>query len=310
MATSAGIALVGYDGSEGAATAIRQEGSVLAPRRALVVTVWDSVAGQVRATDLGVSIRELAREADEESEARAERVAAEGADHARAAGFDSEPAAVRASPNAWRTLLAKADEIDAPVVVLGNRGLGAVKSALLGSVSSGTLHHSRRPVLVAPSHSADTPSGPSVLGFDGSEPARGAVSAAAELLSVKKAVITTVWIPYTTVTAAGVAGAPAGIVAGGVEQLDREIAERARRTAENGARLASEHGLQASAEATEATSNTSAALLHFAKEQRAAALVVGSHGRGGIGASVLGSVSAQLVHHADRPVLVVPPPPT
>jgi nucleotide-binding universal stress UspA family protein len=310
MATSAGIALVGYDGSEGAATAIRQEGSVLAPRRALVVTVWDSVAGQVRATDLGVSIRELAREADEESAARAERVAAEGADHARAAGFDSEPAAVRASPNAWRTLLAKADEIDAPVVVLGNRGLGAVKSALLGSVSSGTLHHSRRPVLVAPSHSADTPSGPSVLGFDGSEPARGAVSAAAELLSVKKAVITTVWIPYTTVTAAGVAGAPAGIVAGGVEQLDREIAERARRTAENGARLASEHGLQASAEATEATSNTSAALLHFAKEQRAAALVVGSHGRGGIGASVLGSVSAQLVHHADRPVLVVPPPPT
>jgi nucleotide-binding universal stress UspA family protein len=310
VATSAGIALIGYDGSEGGATAIRQAGSLLAPRRALVAAVWDSVAAQLLATDLGVSIGELAREADEGSEARAERIAAEGADHARAAGFDAEPAAVRASPNAWRTLLAKADEIDASVVVLGSRGLGAVKSALLGSVSSGTLHHSRKPVLVVPAQAADTPNSFSVLGFDGSEPARGAVSAAAELLSVKKAVITTVWIPYTTVSAAGVAGAPASIVTGGVEQLDREIAERARRTAEDGARLASEHGLQASAEAREATSNASAALLHFAKEQRAAALVVGSHGRGGIGATVLGSVSAQLVHNADRPVLVVPPPPT
>lgn len=294
MASSAGIALVGYDGSEGAATAIRQAGSLLEPRRALVVAVWDSVAAQ----------------ADEESEARAERVAAEGADHAKAAGFDPEPAAARAGPNAWRTLLAKADEIDASVVVLGSCGLGAVKSALLGSVSSGTLHHSRRPVLVAPAHSDHTPNGPSVLGFDGSEPARGAVIAGAELLSMKKAVITTVWIPYTTVTAAGVAGAPASVVAGGVEQLDHEIAERARQTAEDGARLASEHGLQASAEAREATSNASAALLQIAKEQRAAALVVGSHGRGGIGATVLGSVSAQLVHFADRPVLVVPQPPT
>jgi nucleotide-binding universal stress UspA family protein len=234
MASSADIALIGYDGSEGAATAIRG------------------------------------------SEAGAERVAAEGVEHARAAGFDPAPAAVRASPNAWRTLLAKADEVDASVVVLGSRGLGAVKSALRGSVSSGTLHHSRRPVLVAPAHSTDTPNGPSVVGFDGSEPARGAVSAAAELLSVKKVVITTVWIPYTTVTAAAATGAPAGMVSGGVEQLDREVAERARRTAENGARLASEHGLQASAEATEATSNASAALLHFAREQRAAALVVGS----------------------------------
>jgi len=41
------------------------------------------------------------------------------------------------------------------------------------------------------------------------------------------------------------------MVTGGVEQLDREIAERARRTAENGAHLAWEHGLQASAEPTE-----------------------------------------------------------
>ena len=45
-------------------------------------------------------------------------------------------------------IVAYADSIDADVLVLGSRGHGAIASALLGSVSRGVLHETRRRVLV------------------------------------------------------------------------------------------------------------------------------------------------------------------
>jgi nucleotide-binding universal stress UspA family protein len=43
--------------------------------------------------------------------------------------------------------LARSRDVD--LIVVGSRGLGAVKAALLGSVSSEIVHHADRPVLVA-----------------------------------------------------------------------------------------------------------------------------------------------------------------
>jgi len=41
-----------------------------------------------------------------------------------------------------------ADTIDADLIVVGSRGHGAIANALIGSVSRGVLHESRRPVLI------------------------------------------------------------------------------------------------------------------------------------------------------------------
>ena len=45
-------------------------------------------------------------------------------------------------------IVAYADSIDAPMIVIGSRGHGTVAGALLGSVSQGVLREARRPVLV------------------------------------------------------------------------------------------------------------------------------------------------------------------
>jgi nucleotide-binding universal stress UspA family protein len=310
MRTETGIALIGYDGSDDAAAAIRHAGHLLAPRPAVVAHVWDSLAALLLHTDvmgLSGSMREAADELDEEDRRDADGVAAEGAELAREAGFDAEARALQGKPKAWPTLLAEADAIDAAVVVIGSRGQGAVKSPLLGSVSSGLLHHTRRPVLVVPPTATETPAGPALIAFDGSDASRAAITAAARLLAVREAVIETVWIPYSRVAAGSVIGAPVAVASRAVDELDKTVAADATEAAHEGARLAAAAGLEARAETSEAAGPVWCSLRDSAEAHGAPLIVAGSRGRGPVASSVLGSVSSALVHDARLPVLVVPP---
>lgn len=310
MRTESGTALIAYDGSDDAAAAIRHAGSLLGPRPAVVAYVWDSLAALLLHTDangLTGSMREAAHELDEEDRRDAERIAAEGAELAREVGFDPEAHALLGKPKAWPALLAEADAIDAAVVVIGSRGQGAVKSALLGSVSSGLLHHTRRPVLVVPPTEEETPAGPALIAFDGSDASRAGITAAAHLLAVREAVIETVWIPYSGMAAGGVIGAPVAVASRAVGELEKAVAADATQTAHDGARLAAAAGLEARAETAEAPGPVWDSLRDSAEAHGAPVIVVGSRGRGPLASRVLGSVSSAVVHNAQLPVLVVPP---
>jgi nucleotide-binding universal stress UspA family protein len=304
---TAGI-LIGYDGSDEAAGAIRCAGELLAPRRAVVAYVWESVAEVLLHTDfdqLTGSMKDAAEDMDAEDAREAERVAARGAELAEEAGFDAVPIAARGRPRAWPALLELAKQHDSAAVVVGSRGLGRVKSALLGSVSSGVLDHAHVPVLIVPPMEEERAPGQVVIAYDGSEQASAAVEAAGRLLKVREIVVQTVWISVQAVAGAGAAGVPVAVVTKGAEELDRGVRDGAQKTAEQGARLAEAQGLEAQAESVQANGNVWQTLIDSVHTHRAAAIVVGSRGRSALGAALLGSVSRGLVHHVPAPVLVV-----
>ena len=71
----------------------------------------------------------------------------EGSSLAVGFGLDVDGATGRCEGSLWQGILETAEDNDAAVVVMGSRGLGGV-AALLGSVSHGVLHHSKRAVLL------------------------------------------------------------------------------------------------------------------------------------------------------------------
>ena len=83
MRDEAGIALIAYDGSADAAQAIQRAGALIGPRKAVVLHVWDSLAGLLLSTDiegLTGAMREAAEELDSTDAQEAARVAEAGAE--------------------------------------------------------------------------------------------------------------------------------------------------------------------------------------------------------------------------------------
>jgi len=146
------LVLFGYDGSEHARAAIDRAGHLLRPGPAVVVTVWSTLEGAAPSAMLalpGGVVAEAVSDIDAATREAAEAMAAEGAALAVAAGFEARPHVVRRSGAVFAALIACADELDAAAIVLGSRGRSALAATLLGSVSTGVLHHTARPVLIA-----------------------------------------------------------------------------------------------------------------------------------------------------------------
>ena len=144
--------LIGFDGSSGARRAVERAGSLFPGEPALVVTAWvgaTEAAPELMLAPGGVVLATIAALGDAMRE-RAERLAAEGAELATAAGLAAEDRAVHSDKAQWEAIVSCAEEIDAAVIVLGSRGYSVVTSAVLGSVTNGVLNNALRPVLIVP----------------------------------------------------------------------------------------------------------------------------------------------------------------
>jgi nucleotide-binding universal stress UspA family protein len=86
---------------------------------------------------------------EELNTSEAAQVAGKGAEIARSSGFDAEARSELAAPT-WDGIVEVADELDAPVIVIGSRGLSGLKEALDGSLSHQLAQHAGRPVLIVP----------------------------------------------------------------------------------------------------------------------------------------------------------------
>ncbi|MGF0319648.1 universal stress protein [Nocardia fluminea] len=176
----------------------------------------------------------------------------------------------------------------ARLIVVGSRGLGALRRTLLGSVSTSIARHADCPVAVIPDAPVDA-EGPVVVGVDGSACSTDAIGIAFDEAARRGArlVAVTAWSEFYRYEARSTMQTEAEALlsenlAGYAEKypevhVDRVVVEdrpaRAVLNASAGARL----------------------------------IVVGSHGRGGFAGMTLGSVAQAVLHGAASPLIIARP---
>jgi nucleotide-binding universal stress UspA family protein len=151
--------------------------------------------------------------------------------------------------------------------------------------------------------------GPVLIAFDGSAAARRGVTASAKLLAPRWVTVVTVWeagpafVP--SVTPSDMGPMPPEVDPEAELQLERSRHWHAEDVAREGAQLAQSLGLDAAALAVADAGGVAETILDLAREQHAAAIVIGSRGLSGLRARLEGSTSKAVSKRASCPVLVV-----
>lgn len=200
-------------------------------------------------------------------------------------------------------ILRVAEREKADLIVLGSRGLRGVTEALLGSVSSGVLHHASCPVLIV--HGDNAPCGAAgfrniLLASDGSPCAQRAAQAAVEMAQ-KFGNTLTVLNVYEDLSAISVPGSEDNIVSD--TDVEKYAAQWLEYVAQPVRAFAKDAGVTCSF--VQEGGHPDVAIRRFANMHNVDLIVLGSRGLGGYARLLIGSVSNRVVHQANCPVLVV-----
>jgi nucleotide-binding universal stress UspA family protein len=211
---------------------------------------------------------------------------------------------VEGSPAA--AILAAADQAGAELVVVGSRGRGSLRAAVLGSVSRDLTAQARCPVVVVPSGQARSNPGEVaapgqasvVCGIDGSDQALTAAAIAGRLakrlgyrlvvVHARQNIRAMVSYPGARSTTPPVTGQDDS-----VEQLADDIVQRAVAAAGGNAVGVIEPG------------PPTEVLESVAQREDARLIVIAARGLGALRSALLGSVAADLTAAAARPVVVL-----
>ena len=289
------VTVVGYDGSDPARAALR-----CAARRAgagvrLVVA---------HAADAPIEFLESAyyEEVLQQQRDRAATIL-EGAVADLDSGLAVETAVLSGPPA--RALVKLAHEVGAGEIAVGSRGFGSFRAAALGSTSHALLHESDRPVLLITRRGAQrelsrpAPTGDSgtetiVTGYDGSVNARAALGYAVQRLGSGGSGHIVATYAYD---------APPDWLGRPYYQRSLDEHQQHGRTLLDELEHEGPVGVELETELIQGP--PADALVRVAHAHDADEIVVGSRGLGRFRAA-LGSVSHELLHEADGPVVVVP----
>jgi nucleotide-binding universal stress UspA family protein len=135
-----------YDGSDAAERAIR-----IAPvlvGRGRTARVLYAYKPTERSLGVAQGITGGRIDAPVHGEADAHDIVDRGVAIARDAGFEAEPLLVEADRRTAALVAETAEELDAPAIVMGTRGLSGLKGAVLGSVAREVVNAYHRPVVL------------------------------------------------------------------------------------------------------------------------------------------------------------------
>jgi nucleotide-binding universal stress UspA family protein len=135
-----------YDGSEAAERAIRIAPVLVGKgREARVLYAYKPTE---RSMGVAQALSGGTIDAPVHSEPEAEEIVAKGVAIAREVGFAVEPLLKVADRKSGELIAEAAEELDAPAIVMGQRGMSGLKSAVLGSVSRDVVNAYHRPVVL------------------------------------------------------------------------------------------------------------------------------------------------------------------